>query len=247
MTWSRTCGSGTAGCAPWASSTTTGTPTGSAGCTRCIGGPSCRRCGCAGSGGRSSWTRRPSWHARARRAPTGWARSSRPRTSGEGPRRRWCGRSGWERARSPCGWTWGGAWCACGTTTRAWWCRCPGTRRACGSAPSSRGASRAARFSTSCRCTSWATTGPIGSARRASTGTGARWRCRASRGTWPRAPRGPPSASCGRRSPTRAWTSRPTGRACSRTPSMRCRAWIWPTTPSSTRLMPVRCASFYPT
>ena len=29
--------------------TTTGTPTALAGCTRCIGGPSCRRCGCAGS------------------------------------------------------------------------------------------------------------------------------------------------------------------------------------------------------
>lgn len=30
---------------------------------------------------------------------------------------------------SPCGWTWGGAWCAYGTTTRGWWCRSCGTRR----------------------------------------------------------------------------------------------------------------------
>ena len=129
-TWNRTCGSGTRGCGLSGSSTTTGTRTALAGCTRCTAGPSCRRCGCAASGALSCSTRRPWWRARAGSARTGWARSSRPRDSGEGPRRPWFGRSGWERARLPCGWTWGGAWCACDTTTRAWWCRCPGTRRA---------------------------------------------------------------------------------------------------------------------
>ncbi|MCI6547401.1 MAG: hypothetical protein MR415_01995 [Coriobacteriaceae bacterium] len=52
----------------------------------------------------------------------------------------------------------------------------------------------------------------------------------------------PPSASCGRRCRTRAGTSRPTGRACSPTPSTRCSRWTSPTTRSSTRSMPERCA-----
>ena len=46
-----------------------------------------------------------------------------------GRRRPWFAHSAWAQARSPCGWTWGGAWCAYGTTTRGWWCRSCGTRR----------------------------------------------------------------------------------------------------------------------
>ena len=66
------------------------------------------------------------------------------------------------------------------------WYLCPGTRRASGIARSSRGASRAGRFSTSCRCTSWATTGRTGSTPCASTGTGGSWAYPASRTTWRR-------------------------------------------------------------